>query len=208
MDEALFIATVSLDGGGRIGICRLPGLFGNLGSDVRAIVEWKPRIVVSMTERSEMDRCGSGKLGAELAEAAIDWFHLPIGDYEAPSDSSAMAWPDLAARLHRVLREGGAVLLHRRGGQGRSGMIALRLLVERGERAKFALARLRSARPGAVETDAPTGMGVGRVSRRGGFARDDGDYCAAIFDAAGAKACSISRRSFTAVSDSSIATSA
>ena len=33
-------------------------------------------------------------------------------------------------------------------------------------------------------------------------------YCAAIFDAAGAKTCSISRRSFTAVRLSSIATSA
>ena len=35
-----------------------------------------------------------------------------------------------------------------------------------------------------------------------------GRYCAAIFDAAGAKASSISRRSFTAVRLSSIATSA
>jgi hemoglobin-like flavoprotein len=35
-----------------------------------------------------------------------------------------------------------------------------------------------------------------------------GPYCAAIFAAAGAKVRSISRRSFTAVSDSSIATSA
>ena len=33
-------------------------------------------------------------------------------------------------------------------------------------------------------------------------------YCAAIFEAAGAKSRSISRRSFTAVSDSSITTSA
>jgi hypothetical protein len=58
------------------------------------------------------------------------------------------------------------------------------------------------------------GPGTGFYARRQG--RLDGDlwhpvpkdYCAAIFAAAGAKACSISRRSFTAVSVSSIATSA
>jgi hypothetical protein len=154
MDEALSIATVSIDGGGRIGLCRLPGLLGDLGSDIRAIVDWNPKIVVSMTDKSEMDRCGSGNLGADLAKASIDWFHLPIRDYGAPDDNGAMAWPGLAARLHKVLREGGSVLLHCRGGRGRSGMIALRLLVERGESAKVALGHLRSARPGAVETDA------------------------------------------------------
>jgi hypothetical protein len=154
MIEAFSIATVSLDGGGRIGICRLPGLSGDLASDVKAVVEWRPAIVVSMTEQAEMDRCGSGRLGAALADAAIEWFHLPIRDYGGLEAEGKAAWPGLAMRLHGILDDGGAVLLHCRGGMGRSGMIALRILVERGEEASRALARLRSARPGAVETPA------------------------------------------------------
>jgi len=152
MEEALPIATVSLEEGGRVGICRLPGLHGDLASDVGAIVEWNPKIVISLTERPEMEQCGSGNLAAELADAGIDWFHLPIRDYGAPDGDSATAWPNLAARLHKVLDDGNAVLLHCRGGRGRSGMIALRILVERGEGAEAGLTRLRSARPGAVET--------------------------------------------------------
>jgi protein-tyrosine phosphatase len=62
--------------------------------------------------------------------------------------------PHLAARLHKIRNEGGSILLHCRGGQGRSGMIALRILVERGEEVSVALTRLRSERPGAVETEA------------------------------------------------------
>ena len=154
MAEALSIATVSLEGGGRLGICRLPGLSGDLASDVRAIVDWKPRIVVSMTEQAEMDRYGGGNLATLLAGASIKWRHLPIRDYGEPQGASQDAWPKLAAHLHEVLDEAGAVLLHCRGGLGRSGMIALRLLVERGEDANSALARLRSARPHAVETEA------------------------------------------------------
>ena len=154
MSEAFSIATVPFDGGGRIGICRLPGLFGALDSDVRAIVAWSPKIVVSMTEQAEMDRCGAGDLRIRLANAAIDWAHLPFRDYCGPDRAGANAWPGLAARLHEVLDDGGAILLHCRGGLGRSGMIALRILVERGEDVNVALARLRAARPGAVETDA------------------------------------------------------
>jgi hypothetical protein len=154
MAQALSIGTLLLDGGGRIGICRLPGLLGDLRADIETIVGWSPRLVVSMTEMSEMDRCGSGQLSAELAKAGIDWLHFPIRDYGAPNDDGAAAWPGLAGRLHQVLDDGGAVLLHCRGGRGRSGMIALRLLVERGAGTMSALARLRAARPGAVETEA------------------------------------------------------
>jgi len=42
--------------------------------------------------------------------------------------------------------------VHCRGGCGRSGMIALRLMIEIGEAADDALARLRAVRPCAVET--------------------------------------------------------
>lgn len=154
MGEALTIATVPIAGGGRIGVCPLPGRFGDLASDLNAIIEWHPEIVVSMTVQAEMDRCGAGNLGALLADASIDWVHLPIRDYGGPTGANKEAWPGLAARIHGVLDQGGAVLLHCRGGHGRSGMIALRILVERGEDVDKALARLRAARPGAVEGEA------------------------------------------------------
>lgn len=53
-----------------------------------------------------------------------------------------------------TLRNGGKVLAHCRGGCGRSGMAVLRLMVELGEAPDVALARLRDARPCAVETQA------------------------------------------------------
>ncbi len=48
--------------------------------------------------------------------------------------------------------QGGRVLVHCMGGCGRSGMALLRLMVESGEPADRALARLRAVRPCAVET--------------------------------------------------------
>lgn len=66
------------------------------------------------------------------------------------SVTAAEALPELAARLAR----GERIALHCLGGCGRSGMIALRLMVLSGEAAGRALERLRAARPCAVETEA------------------------------------------------------
>lgn len=144
--EPFVIATLPLAGGGRIGVCRLP----HLPEDLAAILAWKPAAIVSMTELAEMGPCMGLEQAADVA--GIDWLHLPIRDFSGPDGAAREAWPGVVQRLHGVLDRGGAVLLHCRGGKGRSGMVALRLMVERGEPAETALARLRQARPGAVET--------------------------------------------------------
>jgi protein-tyrosine phosphatase len=52
------------------------------------------------------------------------------------------------------LRSGGNVLVHCRGGLGRAGMIAARLLVEEGVPPETAMTAVRAARPRAIETPA------------------------------------------------------
>jgi ADP-ribosyl-[dinitrogen reductase] hydrolase len=46
---------------------------------------------------------------------------------------------------------GESIVVHCRGGPGRTGVIAARLLIELGESPQRALSRVRAARPGAVE---------------------------------------------------------
>jgi Cyclin-dependent kinase inhibitor 3 (CDKN3) len=159
MIEPFAIATVSLTGGARIGLCRLPGRSDDLAGDVSVVRDWKPGIVVSMTEAAEMAEFGAGELPALLAANGIAWLHFPVVDFGVPTAETLPQWAILSAALHARLDAGEGVLLHCRGGLGRSGMIALRLLVERGEGVEAALARLRVARPGAVETEAQGAWG-------------------------------------------------
>lgn len=137
---------------GAIGVARLPGMGGDLAGDLAAIGRFAPGLVVSMTEADEMRALGAGALPEALRALRIDWAHFPIVDFGTPPAGSD--WSALAARCHAQLDAGARVLLHCRGGKGRSGMVALRLMVERGEAPVAALARLRAARPGAVETRA------------------------------------------------------
>ena len=139
-------------GHGKIAIAPLPGRYSPLAEDIRQIADWRPAIVVSMTERHELERTGAQNMAAMLGDYDIEWAHFPIPDYGCPDAKGEAAWPVLSERLHNILSQEKRVLLHCAGGIGRSGAVALKLLVEQGETPETGLARLRAVRPGAVET--------------------------------------------------------
>lgn len=153
MTGSFYIGTLNLAGGGRLGICGLPGILNPFADDLAAIRDWAPGHVVSMTEQRELEAVGAGDLGDRLGDLGVAWNHLPVPDFGGLEGANAERWPDIATALHACLDAGGGVLAHCRAGRGRSGMIVLRLMVERGEAPRAALARLREVRPGAVETD-------------------------------------------------------
>jgi protein-tyrosine phosphatase len=152
MNPPLAIATIPLPSGGRIGICRLPGITGALLDDVAVIKDWGASYLVTMTGLDEMERAGVADLPRQVEAEGVLWRHFPIVDFGAPEADVLSSWQALSRELHAALDAGQSVLTHCRGGLGRSGMVSLRLLVERGEAPEAALARIRTVRPGAVET--------------------------------------------------------
>lgn len=150
--EPFTIHSVVLADGGEIGLSRMPGRSGRLADDVAVVTAWSPGIVVTLTQPHELTAHGAGALPQMLASAGIGHRQFPIVDFGIPAAGDA-GWAELAPVLQATLDQGGRVLLHCMGGCGRSGMIALRLMVERGEAAESALTRLRAVRPCAVETE-------------------------------------------------------
>ena len=80
------------------------------------------------------------------------WFHLPIVDASIPDQGFEQELEIAGEEIRALLRGGRDVLVHCRGGLGRAGMIAARLLVELGMEPAEAIARVRAVRPGAIET--------------------------------------------------------
>jgi protein-tyrosine phosphatase len=148
------IGTVQLASGGRIGLIAMPGRDGSFDADVENMIAWRPDHVVSLADPAELQSAGAAGLGNRLTARKIRWAHFPIADFGVPDASAHRAWDALSTALSDDLAEGRSVLLHCQAGLGRSGMIALKLMVMAGEDPAAALARLRLARPGAVETDA------------------------------------------------------
>lgn len=154
----------ALDNPGLVGMTFCPGkkqpggLSGHwqrdLPTDVAAIKQWGASLVISLMEEHEFVRLEVEALPAELAAGGLEWWHLPIADRQAPGQDFDERWKWLAPRLHQRLARGERVLVHCMGGLGRAGTVAARLLIESGMTAAAAIAEVRRARPGAIETRA------------------------------------------------------
>jgi len=140
-------------GSGTIGMSPLPGAKGHYSADMAIWKQWKPDAVLSMTGQAEMKKLGSANIPDDLRAANVQWLHFPVDDFQAAPADRDILWDPISQTLHRILNEGGRVIVHCRGGCGRTGMAVLRLMIEAGEDGEAAMKRLRHARPCAVETN-------------------------------------------------------
>ncbi len=155
-------------GRGRIGVTFAPGKNDrgdwarDLDTDLDAIAAWGAKAVVTLLEPDELRWLAIPGLGAGVERRGMEWLHMPIRDVSTPGPAFAAKWPEVSLRLHARLAAGESVVVHCRGGLGRAGMVAARLLTETGVDPEAAIARVRAVRPGAIETDAQEDWVLGR----------------------------------------------
>lgn len=147
---------------GRIGITFCPGKHDllaatgvwrrDLDSDLDAISEWGAKLVLTLVEPEELRTLKVAHLGKEIQRRGMVWQHLPIADFSVPSEAFEQQWVLQGLEIRQVLRSGGDVLVHCKGGLGRAGMIAARLLAELGMDPEEAIRAVRRVRKGAIET--------------------------------------------------------
>jgi ADP-ribosyl-[dinitrogen reductase] hydrolase len=147
---------------GKIGLCFCPGkkqvsaMSGfwdrDLDADLDAIAEWNASAVVTLIEDHEFAALEVEGLGDAVRLRHMDWYHLPIRDVSVPGPALEKAWATVGAQLRQRLQNGFNVVIHCKGGIGRAGTIAARLLVEFGMNPNEAIAAVRAVRPGAIET--------------------------------------------------------
>ena len=90
-------------------------------------------------------------LGKAVLDHGMEWFHLPIQDMTEPNVSFDNAWAKIAPRILQTIKLGGNVLVHCKGGLGRSGTIAALILIEFAIPHGQGIALVRKARPGAID---------------------------------------------------------
>jgi len=165
LTHPLKIAAIPIAAGfGRVGITFCPGKYDrnamtgywdrDLDLDLDAIRDWGAVAVVTLLEDREFALLRVERLGEEVMRRNMSWFHLPIVDGSTPDEQFERQWESAGNELRSILRGGGDVLVHCRGGLGRAGTIATRLLVELGMEPVIAMERVRSRRPGAIENTA------------------------------------------------------
>jgi protein-tyrosine phosphatase len=163
MEMGFSIAQISV-GQGMIGISPLPGRSGDAAGDMSVLAQWRPDVVLTLVQHKELARKLRTDLPQEIQTIGAKWVHLPIPDFGTPDRAGRDLWSQLAPQLQAHLAQGARILVHCMGGCGRSGMIALRLMVDLGEDPVIALERLRAVRPCAVETKAQQRWATGDIA--------------------------------------------
>jgi protein-tyrosine phosphatase len=148
----------------------------DLALDLDAIRKWGATAVVTLVEDKELSLLKVPQLGEEVRQRGMAWYHLPIVDVSTPDEDFERAWESAGEELRALLKRGADVVVHCRGGLGRAGTIAARLLVELGMDPKTAVATVRSARPGAVETREQETFVLNLQSKSGPGQKQAGDW--------------------------------
>jgi protein-tyrosine phosphatase len=146
---------------GRLGMTlapgkKAPGIAGrwerDLDTDLKRLVsEYQARVLVSLLPREEYKRYGVLDLKSATDTHQIELLEFPIPDGGVPPSIRAVVdfVPEILARL----QSGETVVVHCRGGLGRTGLIAACCLTTVGFQADQAIAEVRKVRPGTIEND-------------------------------------------------------
>lgn len=147
---------------GAIGMLPLPGLViarrgerfvdGALQENVLdALAAQRTALLVILLDDGEYGPDDLEDLGHAAAMRSIALLDAPITDFSAPDQR--LDWPALIERLAGELRQGSRIAFCCLAGYGRSGMMAARLLIATGSTPGAAIAAVRMARPGAIESE-------------------------------------------------------
>ncbi|GJL81811.1 MAG: hypothetical protein DHS20C01_14450 [marine bacterium B5-7] len=156
------IDSVTLPSGGQIGMTFCPGKCDpnartgrwkrHLDTDLEAIKNWGACLLVTLVEDHELQYLKVPDLGDRTRSYGIEWLHLPIVDVSIPSASFISSWPAHRNNIIERLDRGESMVLHCRGGLGRTGLVAAWLLIESGMKPVDAVKQVRDARAHTIET--------------------------------------------------------
>lgn len=107
--------------------------------------------LVTLMPGDELAANGVSDIADRCHALGLDWFQLPVADEHAPLADFDAQWLADGDRITALLREGRDIAIHCKGGSGRTGLIAARLLIALGLPRAEAVARVQALRPKALQ---------------------------------------------------------
>lgn len=139
---------VPLKGGLLLTPC--PGTKGvNVITSLRQLKAAGATVVLTALEENELPDQGVQLLAEACKLLGIQWFHVPIEDDCAPTTDFEEKWQQANDAAQIALNNGEFVVAHCKGGSGRTGVLAARILLARAMPFEATLTSIKALRPGA-----------------------------------------------------------
>ena len=113
--------------------------------------------VLTLMPYAELAHNAASDLPALCAAQGLLWLHLPVADEHVPQADFDAAWPAVMVQIAGLLAADKAIAIHCKGGSGRTGLIAARILVELGIERSEAVSLVQTLRPKAIQHPAHAG---------------------------------------------------
>lgn len=113
--------------------------------------------VLTLMPSAELELNAASELPALCAAQGLLWLHLPVADEQVPQADFDAAWPAAMAQIAELLAADKAIAIHCKGGSGRTGLIAARILIELGIERSEAVSLVQALRPKAIQHPAHAG---------------------------------------------------
>ncbi len=149
---------------GKIGLVGCPGvrirggqakgrkLQKTIKTDIKELVDWGAKGVITLNEEHELSIAGIADLPDRLAREGLWWRHLPMMDMYIPEADFEQEWLREGARIRNLLKHGEGIIIHCYAGLGRTGLLAAKLLVEFGMQPEDAITKVRESNKRRIQT--------------------------------------------------------
>ena len=107
--------------------------------------------VISLMPASELAANGAEDIGKQCQVQDMAWFHLPVADEQVPLEDFGQGWKASKQSILERLNAGQDIAIHCKGGSGRTGLIAARIMIEAGIPRADAIALVQALRPKAIQ---------------------------------------------------------
>ena len=107
--------------------------------------------VISLMPASELASNGAEDIGKQCQAQDMAWFHLPVADEQVPLEDFGQGWKASKQSILERLNAGQDIAIHCKGGSGRTGLIAARIMIEAGIPRADAIALVQALRPKAIQ---------------------------------------------------------
>lgn len=125
-----------------------PGTKGvGLSQSVADLKAAGAKAIITLMYDEELVKNGAQQLVIECEQAGLSWFQLPILDDDAPNEAFSLAFNKHLNEILAIIKSGGSVAVHCKGGSGRTGLVIGLLMHELGYAKNDIVTQVQAIRP-------------------------------------------------------------